>query len=186
GLHLQVADGIDLSNPQTGIKPSYDTYVMVAIALSTALYTPTLIQNGAPIIHFHGYPHHSWFTSTQDHTEDYAGTQNPAVPCGTYESGVFNFLSIHQLASSPKRSKQPLQLAGLVEPDHGINLIANSLEYLLSRVQSGTAENLITLGGQNLPSLKKAKKTTQRQVEQQIKQTIGQKTPLVTTGKDKS
>ncbi|NJM95801.1 MAG: hypothetical protein HC800_00010 [Phormidesmis sp. RL_2_1] len=51
-LVLQVAEGIDMANSKIDVKPSYDTYVMVAIALAAALYTPELIQSGAPIIHF--------------------------------------------------------------------------------------------------------------------------------------
>ena len=144
-LKLQIAEGAD--ETVADIKPSYDTYVMIAIALATALYTPELIADGAPIIHFHGYPSQAWFQPS----EDYAGTQNPAVPCGTYESGVFNFLSIHQLASSPQR---PLSLVGLVEPDHGINLLSNSLSYLLSRIEQGTKTQDIELGGKYLPALK--------------------------------
>lgn len=143
-LQLQVPAGIDVT--AVDVKPSYDTYVMIAIALAAALYTPELIANGAPIIHFHGYPAQGWFTSQ----EDFAGTENPAVPCGTYESGVFNFLSIHQLASSQQR---PLTLIGLVEPDHGINLLANDLTYLLTRIQQGLEASEIELGGRYLPSM---------------------------------
>lgn len=145
-LQLQLPDGIELNSPALDIKPSYDTYVMVAIALAAALYTPELVKAGAPIIHFHGYPAQDWFNPQ----EDYAGIQNPAVPCGTYESGVFNFLSLHQLASSQQR---PLSLVGLVEPDHGINLLANDLDHLLARVQTGVARSQIELGGKHLSSL---------------------------------
>ncbi|MEO1387036.1 MAG: hypothetical protein AAFV85_06615 [Cyanobacteria bacterium J06634_6] len=145
-LKLQIPAGIDPGSSGVDIKPSYDTYVMIAIALAAALYAPELIQNGAPIIHFHGYPSQDWFS----HREDYAGTGNPAVPCGTYESGVFNFLSIHQLASSEQR---PFNLVGLVEPDHGINLLASDLGYLLERIQQGIKTSKIELGGRYLPDL---------------------------------
>lgn len=119
---------------------------MIAIALATALYTPELIAAGAPIIHFHGYPNKAWFSSQ----EAIAGTHNPAVPCGTYESGVFNFLSLHHLAHSQQR---PLNLVGLVEPDHGINLLAKDLPYLLERVHQGVEHSQIELGGRYLTSL---------------------------------
>ncbi|MEM9905989.1 MAG: hypothetical protein AAF921_13295 [Cyanobacteria bacterium P01_D01_bin.44] len=142
-LQLQLPMGSDAG---ADIKPSYDTYVMVAIALSAALYTPELIQDGAPIIHFHGYPARDWFS---EH-EAYAGVENPSVPCGTYESGVFNFLSIHQLA---ERGEGPLKLAGLVEPDHGINLIAPDLDYLLTRLTEGLQHQQIELGGNQFASL---------------------------------
>lgn len=144
-LQLQMPSGAD-SDGAMGIKPSYDTYVIVAIALAAALYTPELIQNGAPIIHFHGYPERAWFGAK----EDYAGACNPAVPCGTYESGVFNFLSLHRLASSEHR---PLSLVGLVEPDHGINLLAKDDAYLLERIRAGMARSQIELGGKYFASL---------------------------------
>ena len=52
-LQLRLPQGAK-DSPNRDIRPSYDTYVMVAIALATALYTPELIEQGAPIIHFHG------------------------------------------------------------------------------------------------------------------------------------
>lgn len=143
-LQLQLPKGSHASND---IRPSYDTYVMVAIALATALYTPDLIQQGAPMIHFHGYPAKNWFSEQ----EGFSGYNNPAVPCGTYESGVFNFLSIHQLAT---HQRLPLKLMGLVEPDHGINLLAQNMDYLLSRIGVGVAHSQIELGGRYLPTLR--------------------------------
>ena len=134
-------------NPATlDIKPSYDTYVMVAIALAAALYTPELIQQGAPMVHFHGYPARQWFQAN----EMYAGVENPSVPCGTFESGVFNFLSIHQLAA---QNTGPLSLASLIEPDHGTNIIAKDLQTLLTRLTAGIDEGYIELGGKHFASL---------------------------------
>jgi TubC N-terminal docking domain len=144
-LMLQLPKGTDAKT--TDIKPSYDLYVMVAIALAAALYTPNLIQNGAPIIHFHGYPNQSWF---QPH-EYCAGVTNPSVPCGTYESGVFNFMSIHSLQSY---ADDGIALATLIEPDHGSNIIAQSIDYLLQRLQVGIQANAIDLGGKHFASLK--------------------------------
>ncbi|HLP87796.1 MAG TPA: hypothetical protein VK184_04205 [Nostocaceae cyanobacterium] len=143
-LCLQFPTGIDTT--KVDIKPSYDTYVMVAIALSAALYTPELIQDGAAIIHFHGYPSKQWF----DANEYYAGVDNPSVPCGTYESGVFNFLNIHSLAD---KTNSNIVLASLIEPDHGTNIISNNLEYLLTRLQAGIKNQQIELGGKHFPSL---------------------------------
>ncbi len=144
-LCLQLPSGIN--SKEVDIKPSYDTYVMVAIALATALYTPELIQEGAPIIHFHGYPSKEWF---QPH-EYYAGVENPSVPCGTYESGVFNFLSIHNIA---EKNYNNIILASLIEPDHGINIITSKLEYLLTRLKTGIKQRQIELGGKHFASLK--------------------------------
>ncbi|MEO0768872.1 MAG: hypothetical protein AAFY72_05480, partial [Cyanobacteria bacterium J06649_4] len=153
-LQLEMPKGSSGPNQPNDVRPSYDTYVMVAIALSTALYTPNLIENGAPIIHFHGYPAKSWFSLQ----EGFSGYNNPAVPCGTYESGVFNFLSIYQLAERQLEESQPspLKLMGLVEPDHGINLLAESTNYLLSRLAEGVALEQIELGGRYLPTLKES------------------------------
>jgi hypothetical protein len=143
-LCLELPEGIDPT--EVDIKPSYDTYVMVAIALAAALYAPELIANGAPIIHFHGYPSSEWFE-----TNEYcAGESNPSVPCGTYESGVFNFLSIHDIANT---NDNKTALASLLEPDHGTNIIAPNLEYLLSRLKSGIDDRQIELGGKHFASL---------------------------------
>ena len=144
------SEGLRLEKPDlsdTQMQPSYDTYVMVAIALSAALYMPELVEQGAPIIHFHGYAAKGWFTSQ----EAVAGYNNPAVPCGTYESGVFNFLSIHEIAQSKPLL---LKLLGLVEPDHGINLLAKDVDYLLNRLHEGIAQSQIELGGKHFSSLR--------------------------------
>ena len=143
GLFLQMPQGIDTK--AASIKPSYDLYVMVAIALSASLYTPELIANGMPMVHFHGYPSREWFGEN----EYFTGVQNPSVPCGTYESGVFNFLGIHNLAQSscPK-------LLGLIEPDHGTNIVASDPEYLVSRLKAGIELGQIELGGKHFASLK--------------------------------
>ncbi len=143
-LYLQIPEGIDPN--QVDIKPSYDTYVMVAIALSAALYAPELIENGAPMIHFHGYPAKDWFGKN----EYWAGVEHPSVPCGTYESGVFNFLSIYNLAN---QKDTPIALASLIEPDHGTNIITSNLEYLLTRLETGIQQQQIELGGKHFASL---------------------------------
>ncbi|MEO0853036.1 MAG: hypothetical protein AAFY15_05995, partial [Cyanobacteria bacterium J06648_11] len=64
--------------------------------------------------------------------------------------GVFNFLNIHRVA---ERGDRPLKLAGLVEPDHGINLIASDLDYLLKRLNEGLQQGHIELGGKHFASL---------------------------------
>ncbi|MBH8578276.1 non-ribosomal peptide synthase [Nostocaceae cyanobacterium CENA369] len=145
-LLLQLPQGID---PAAGdIKPSYDIYVMVAIALGAALYAPELIKNGMPMVHFHGYPSIEWFATNNEYC---AGVHNPSVPCGTYESGVFNFLGIYNLAN---KYGSNISLASLVEPDHGTNIIASDLEHLISRIKTGAEQGQIELGGKHFPSLK--------------------------------
>ena len=149
GLNTRLALQLPTTTTQdtVGLKPSYDVFVMVAIALSAALYTPTLVQNGAPIVHFHGYPAAQWFKPG----ELWSGLQNPSVPCGTYESGIFNFLSINRLS---QLSDGDIKLAALIEPDHGTNIIASDVDYLLERLRSGVRQGQIELGGKHFASLK--------------------------------
>ncbi len=144
GLFFQIPQGVD---PELmDIKPSYDIYVMLAIALSAALYTPKLIEKGFPIVHFHGYPSSKWFQSN----EYCAGVQNPSVPCGTYESGVLNYLGLYRIA---KQHRNEINLISLIEPDHGTNIIARSSEYLIHRLKTGHNTGKIKLGGEYFPSL---------------------------------
>ncbi|BAZ23488.1 hypothetical protein NIES4073_43770 [Kalymmatonema gypsitolerans NIES-4073] len=143
-LLLQLPQGVD--SQVVDIKPSYDVYVMLGIAMSAALYAPNLMRNGLPMIHFHGYPTAEWFQVN----EHYAGVNNPSVPCGTYESGVFNFLSIYNLVQQGGN----ITLASLIEPDHGTNIIAYDLEYLVERVKTGCEKGEIELGGKHFASLK--------------------------------
>lgn len=146
-LLLQLPEGID---PAVGdIKPSYDLYVMVAMALATALYAPDLIQNGAPMIHFHGYPDPAWFKTN----EYYAGVHNPSVPCGTYESGLFNFLGIQSIV---QQYGSNIALMSLIEPDHGTNILAADEDYLITRLKTGIDHHQIELGGKYFPSLKQS------------------------------
>ncbi len=147
GLELQIPESI---GPELEVKPSYDVYVMAAIALSTALYAPHMLaDDGAPLIHFHGYPAADWFQSNERCT----GVSNPSVPCGTYESGVLNFLGLRSLAEQETRD---IDLICLVEPDHGANFIARDVDYLLKRVSEGIQQGDIELGGKHFPSLKRA------------------------------
>ncbi|MBU7586762.1 MAG: non-ribosomal peptide synthase [Nostoc sp. TH1S01] len=155
-LRIGLTDRLLLDLPQgvdpklADIKPSYDVYVMLAIALSTSLYAPNLITNGMPMIHFHGYPAVEWLQEQ----EYFMGVNNPSVPCGTYESGVFNFLSIYNLVN---QYGTDINLACLIEPDHGTNIIAPDLEYLLSRLKTGCEQSAIELGGKHFYSLEKTK-----------------------------
>lgn len=144
GLFFQIPQGTDPE--RMDIKPSYDIYVMLAIALSAALYTPQLIEKGFPIVHFHGYPSLKWFKSS----EYCAGVKNPSVPCGTYESGVLNYLGLHRVAT---QHYEQINLISLIEPDHGTNVIAHSLDYLIERLKNGCETGDIKLGGEHFASL---------------------------------
>ncbi|MCJ8281322.1 MAG: non-ribosomal peptide synthase [Rivularia sp. ALOHA_DT_140] len=145
-LILQLPQGIDLKT--TDIKPSYDIFVMSALVLGASLYTPDLIEkNGLPMFHFHGYPSVEWLGD-----EEYvAGINNPSLPCGTYESGVLNFLAMHDLAIEHGDN---VKLATITEPDHGANIITSDLEYLLTRLETGIQQEQIELGGKHFASLK--------------------------------
>jgi hypothetical protein len=145
GLFFQIPQGIDPE--RMDIKPSYDIYVMMAIALSAALHTPELIKAGFPIVHFHGYPSAQWF----EPNEYCAGVKNPSVPCGTYESGVLNYLGLRQVTAN--QHCDPINLVSLIEPDHGTNVIAHSLDYLVDRLKNGCATGAIKLGGAHFVSL---------------------------------
>ncbi|MDZ8188309.1 MAG: hypothetical protein RMX96_26070 [Nostoc sp. ChiSLP02] len=144
-LLLQLPQGNDLA--AADIKPSYDIYVMIAMTLAAALYAPALLENGAPMVHFHGYPSKEWFQKNEYCT----GVENPSVPCGTYEAGVFNFLGIRQLA---EQSNSKFALGSLIEPDHGTNFIAPDLTYIVDRLKAGIEQGQIELGGKYLVSLK--------------------------------
>ncbi|MEM9904894.1 MAG: hypothetical protein AAF921_07720 [Cyanobacteria bacterium P01_D01_bin.44] len=154
-LRVGLKQGLLLQLPQdtaaiaTDIKPSYDIYVMVAIALAAAIYTPDLVKQGAPIVHFHGYPSANWFQSG----EHFIGVDNPSVPCGTYESGVFNFLGISRLA---EQNPSEISLISLIEPDHGTNIIAANPQYLIDRLKQGCHQGHIELGGKHFASLRSA------------------------------
>jgi hypothetical protein len=76
--------------------------------------------------------------------------ENTSVPCGTYESGFFNFLSIHNIADKIDNN---IVLASLIEPDHGTNIITSNLEYLLARLETGIKHEQIELGGKHFTSL---------------------------------
>jgi TubC N-terminal docking domain len=144
GLFFQIPQGIDPE--RMDIKPSYDIYVMLAIALSAALYTPELIKAGFPIVHFHGYPSSEWFQPNEYCT----GVKNPSVPCGTYESGVLNYLGLHRVA---QQHGDEIKLVSLIEPDHGTNVIAHNLDYLVERLKNGCTTGAIKLGGEHFASL---------------------------------
>ncbi|MBV8884387.1 MAG: hypothetical protein JO235_10385 [Chroococcidiopsidaceae cyanobacterium CP_BM_RX_35] len=146
-LLLQLPKGIDTIVGD--VKPSYDIYVMVAIALAAALYAPELIKNGTAMVHFHGYPSMQWFKPNND--EYCTGVHNPSVPCGTYESGVFNFLGIYNLVN---KYGSDIALASLLEPDHGTNIIASDWKYLVARIKTGVEQGQIELGGKHFTSLK--------------------------------
>jgi hypothetical protein len=148
-LYLQLP--VEAQSIPSDIKPSYDIYVMLAISLAAALYTPELIQNGAAIVHFHGYPAFDWF---QEH-EYCVGVNNPSVPCGTYESGVLNFLGIAKLANqlASQHHFNKINLVSLIEPDHGTNLISGDVDYLVARLKAGCETGQIELGGKHFASL---------------------------------
>ncbi len=155
GLHVQLPLGTSLDDD---LNPSYDIRVMIALALSAALYAPEMIADGAPLFHFHGYPHRDWFAAD----EAYTGAENPAVPCGTSEAGVFNFQAMAQLAA---QHGPGLKLVCVLEPDHGTNLLARDIDYLVARVRDGAARGFLALGGRHFATLTAASTSRQRAAE---------------------
>lgn len=146
-LYLQIPTGIDLN--RRDIRPSFDTFVILAQALASALYTPRLIENGMPILHFHGYPNLHWFKQNECH----AGATNPSMPCGTVEAALLNFSGVYELAS---QNGSDMNLLCLVESDHGVNILGPNKDYIVSRLMEGSEHGDILLGGKYLPSLKES------------------------------
>jgi hypothetical protein len=147
-LFLQTPVGIDLN--RRDIRPSFDTYVILAQALSAALYAHDMIKEGMPILHFHGYPDPAWFKQNEYH----AGETNPSMPCGTVEAALLNYSCVYELAN---QNGSEMKLLCLVESDHGVNILGPNTEYLISRLTEGTKQGSIMLGGRFLPQLKESK-----------------------------
>jgi len=144
-LYLEIPRGMDLS--RRDIRPSFDTYVILAQAISSALYKPDIIKDGMPILHFHGYPDPNWFAKNEFH----AGATNPSLPCGTVEAAILNYSAIYELANNNTESAS---LLCLVEADHGVNILGPDKEYIVNRLKTGKASGKVVLGGKYLPSLK--------------------------------
>lgn len=145
-LYLETPKDVDLHRKD--IRPSFDTYVILAQAMASALYTPELIKDGLPILHFHGYPDPHWFGKS----EYYAGARNPSLPCGTVEAALLNYSAIYELAN---RNGKSMKMLCLVESDHGVNIMGLDRDYLVSRLSDGVDKGHVMLGGKYLPELKK-------------------------------
>lgn len=144
-LHLEIPRGVDLGRKD--IRPSFDTYVILSQALSSALYAPSLIEKEMSILHFHGYPDPCWFGASEHH----AGARNPSLPCGTVEAALLNYSAVYETAT---KNGSDIKLLCLVESDHGVNVIGPDREYLVQRLLAGSSEGHILLGGKYLPMLK--------------------------------
>ncbi len=140
-LQLQFPRGAD----RAGLKPSFDTLAQVALTMGAALYCPELVAEGAPIVHFHGYPSPSWFAEG----EAFAGAANPSLPCGVLHSALLNYASMAQIADTTPS----VELAVAVEPDHGVNAIGRSVSGLVDRLRAGVDSGQVRLGGEHLRAL---------------------------------
>ncbi len=148
-LHLETPRGVDLNRKD--IRPSFDTYVIIAQALASALYTPDLIKNGLPILHFHGYPDPNWFGKSEYHS----GANNPSLPCGTVEAALLNYSAIYELANNNGKG---MKMLCLVESDHGVNIMGLDKDHIIKRLTDGVDKGYVKLGGTYLPDLKKFSK----------------------------
>jgi hypothetical protein len=146
-LNLETPRGVDLH--RRDIRPSFDTYVILAQAMAAALYTPELIKNGLPILHFHGYPDPTFFGQS----EYFAGARNPSLPCGTVEAALLNYSAIYEVAD---RNGDSIKMLCLVEADHGVNILGLDRDYLVKRLSEGVGQGHISLGGKYLPDLRKS------------------------------
>lgn len=153
-LHLETPKGVDLNRKD--IRPSFDTYVILAQAVATALYAPDLIKDGLPILHFHGYPDPKWFGEREYHS----GASNPSLPCGTVEAALLNYSAIYELANNNGNS---MQMLCLVESDHGVNIMGMDRDYIIERLSDGVDKGHVKLGGTYLPDLKKSSKMSKQQ-----------------------
>ena len=151
-LHLEIPRGVDLGRKD--IRPSFDTYVILAQALSSALYAPSLIEKEMSILHFHGYPDPCWFGVSEHH----AGARNPSLPCGTVEAALLNYSAVYETAA---KNGSDIKLLCLVESDHGVNVLGPDREYLVQRLLAGSSEGHILLGGKYLPMLKRQSAASQ-------------------------
>lgn len=157
-LHLETPKGVDLNRKD--IRPSFDTYVILAQALASALYTPDLIKNGLPILHFHGYPDPNWFGKSEYHS----GANNPSLPCGTVEAALLNYSAIYELANNNGKG---MKMVCLVESDHGVNIMGLDKDHIIERLRDGVDKGHVKLGGTYLPDLKKfSKKEAAEKLEQ--------------------
>ncbi|MGI9558793.1 MAG: hypothetical protein ACR2NQ_03870 [Thermodesulfobacteriota bacterium] len=151
-LHLQIPAGTDLS--RRDIRPSFDTFVILAQAFSFALYMPEMVEKeGMSILHFHGYPSPKWFESG----EVCEGADNPSLPCGTVEAALLNYAAVYKAADS-SAADSGMKLLCLVESDHGVNIVGADREYMVDRLLSGAGAGSIMLGGKYLPMLKEEAK----------------------------
>lgn len=146
-LYLQTPKGVDLE--RRDIRPSFDTYVILSLALASALYAPRLVEKDMTILHFHGYPDPCWFADGEYH----AGEKNPSLPCGTVEAALLNYSSVYETAD---RNGDDIKLLCLVESDHGVNVLGSDREYLVRRLKDGSCDGSILLGGKYLPKLKQS------------------------------
>lgn len=151
-LHLEIPRGVDLGRKD--IRPSFDTYVILAQALSSALYAPCLIEKEMSILHFHGYPDPCWFGVSEHHS----GARNPSLPCGTIEAALLNYSAVYETAT---KNGSDIKLLCLVESDHGVNVLGPDREYLVQRLLAGSSEGHILLGGKYLPMLKRQEVVSQ-------------------------
>ena len=160
-LHLETPKGVDLNRKD--IRPSFDTYVIIAQALASALYTPDLIKNGLPILHFHGYPDPNWFGKDEYHS----GARNPSLPCGTVEAALLNYSAIYELAN---KNGSGMKMLCLVESDHGVNIMGLDKDHIIKRLTDGVNEGHVKLGGTYLPDLKKSSLIQEQQDDNKIEQ----------------
>jgi len=160
-LHLETPKGVDLNRKD--IRPSFDTYVILAQALAAALYTPDLIKDGLPILHFHGYPDPDWFGKDEYHS----GARNPSLPCGTVEAALLNYSAIYELAN---KNGSGMKMLCLVESDHGVNIMGLDKDHIIKRLTDGVNEGHVKLGGTYLPDLKKSSLIQEQQDDKNIEQ----------------
>ncbi|MCJ7626190.1 MAG: hypothetical protein MUO76_22085 [Anaerolineaceae bacterium] len=145
-IHFQTVEGVDLSRER--IRPSFDTYVMLAQALGAALYAPKMLAGGMPVVHFHGSIDPDFFQEG----EVYIGANNLSMPCGTLPAALLNYQGFQTFQG------RNLSLLCLIEPDHGVNVIGKDIKDLNHRLHQGYEQGQVQLGGKFISALKETEK----------------------------
>jgi hypothetical protein len=145
-IQFQTNEDVDLTKER--IRPSFDTYVMLAQALGAALFTPEMLKGGMPVVHFHGSIAPDFFQEG----EVYIGANNLSMPCGTIQAALLNYQGFQRFQG------RDLSLLCLVEPDHGVNVIGKNTKDLTQRLYQGSERGQVQLGGKFIPALKETEK----------------------------
>lgn len=131
-------------NEKVNARPSFDTGVILAHSLSSAIlasilnyfkpgnkFSKELSNNGFALAHWHGYIDPKYL----DDRYNIYGYSNPSVSCSSYQSSIYAFLGKNSIDDIIKKINN--YIADIhIEPHHGTNMTFSSLvelsKFLLS------------------------------------------------------